>query len=98
PIYAKRVIRPERSAASAVEGPDVYAANSSSRVTRLRLSVQNANRIKQMFSGGVMVSTKAILQRISVAAVLAAAALWTSPLAAQDAAGLYKAKCSACHG
>jgi mono/diheme cytochrome c family protein len=51
-----------------------------------------------MFSGGVMVSTKAILQGISVVAVLAAATLWTSPLSAQDAAGLYKAKCSACHG
>ena len=45
-----------------------------------------------------MVSTKAILQGISVVAVLAAATLWTSPLFAQDAAGLYKAKCSACHG
>ena len=45
-----------------------------------------------------MVGTKAILQGISAVAVLAAATLWISPLAAQDAAGLFKAKCSACHG
>lgn len=39
-----------------------------------------------------------ILQPLLVAGALAIVALCNTPLAAQDAASLYKSKCSACHG
>jgi mono/diheme cytochrome c family protein len=51
------------------------------------------------FSGGVMANMK-IGVRSTLLATIAAALLTISrmPLVAQDAAGLYKTKCSACHG
>ena len=45
-----------------------------------------------------MLKMKTGLQRAFLAVVVAVGTLWSMPLAAQDAAGLYKAKCSACHG
>jgi mono/diheme cytochrome c family protein len=45
-----------------------------------------------------MASMKTGLRRTLLAGVVAAVALGSMALAAQDAAGLYKAKCSACHG
>jgi mono/diheme cytochrome c family protein len=46
-----------------------------------------------------MVSMKTVVRRALLAAGAAAIiALWNTPLVAQDAASLYKAKCSACHG
>jgi cytochrome c6 len=51
------------------------------------------------FSGGVMASMKTGVRRaLLTAAAVAVIALWNTALVAQDAAGLYKAKCSACHG
>ena len=45
-----------------------------------------------------MASMKTDLQRALLATVVALVALWGTALAGQDAAGTYKAKCSACHG
>jgi cytochrome c6 len=39
-----------------------------------------------------------VLRRALLAIFVAVAILWGTALAAQDAAGTYKAKCSACHG
>jgi cytochrome c6 len=46
-----------------------------------------------------MASMKTGVRRaLLTAAAVAVIALWNTALVAQDAAGLYKAKCSACHG
>jgi mono/diheme cytochrome c family protein len=45
-----------------------------------------------------MANMETVLRRAFLAAVVAVVALWGTVLVAQDAAGLYKAKCSACHG
>jgi mono/diheme cytochrome c family protein len=46
-----------------------------------------------------MASMKTGVRRaLLAAAAVALIALWNTALVAQDAAGLYKAKCSACHG
>jgi mono/diheme cytochrome c family protein len=50
------------------------------------------------FSGGTMASTRTVLKRRVFITIVAAITLCNTTLAAQDAAGIYKAKCSACHG
>jgi len=50
------------------------------------------------FSGGVMANMKIGLRIFAASVALAVITLWSTALVAQDAAGLYKAKCSACHG
>ncbi len=45
-----------------------------------------------------MAKMKTGLQRAFFTTVVAAAALWSVALVGQDTAGLYQAKCSACHG
>lgn len=45
-----------------------------------------------------MANMKTNRQRAFLATVVAVIALWGTALAAQDAAGTYKAKCAACHG
>ena len=45
-----------------------------------------------------MIIRKTGLQLTLFAVVVAVVALWGTTLTAQDAAGLYKAKCAACHG
>jgi mono/diheme cytochrome c family protein len=46
-----------------------------------------------------MASMKTGVRRaLLTAAAMSVIALWNTGLSAQDAAGLYKAKCSACHG
>jgi cytochrome c6 len=39
-----------------------------------------------------------LLRGLSAAAALILAGSWSTPLAAQDSAGLYKTKCAMCHG
>jgi len=41
---------------------------------------------------------KTVLKRALLATLAAVIVVWGTALAAQDAAGTYKAKCSACHG
>jgi cytochrome c6 len=43
-------------------------------------------------------NTKTVLKRALLATLAALVVLWGTALAAQDAAGTYKAKCSVCHG
>jgi cytochrome c6 len=49
-------------------------------------------------SGGFMANMKIGLRIMAATVTLAVSTLWSTALAAQDAAGLYKAKCAACHG
>lgn len=45
-----------------------------------------------------MANMKTVLKRALLATLAAVIVVWGTALAAQDAAGTYKAKCSACHG
>ena len=45
-----------------------------------------------------MANMKVGLRILAATVTLAVLSLWSTALVAQDAAGLYKAKCAACHG
>jgi mono/diheme cytochrome c family protein len=56
-------------------------------------------KVNMGFSGGVMANMKTGVRSTLLATVAAALVTISGmPLVAQDAAGLYKTKCSACHG
>jgi mono/diheme cytochrome c family protein len=50
------------------------------------------------FCGGTMANMKTVLKRALLTPLAGVLVLWVPTLIAQDAAGTYKAKCSACHG